>query len=129
MSNLILLSVVLITLALALYTTGVWLNWRSRRLTGAYLAIFWCAVTADALATRLMGARVETIRWDLHTISGYLALALMAGLTVWGTLALVRRRQDWIARFHSVALPIWVVWVGSYVTGVYLGIQRVSGGG
>ncbi len=128
MSNLILLSVALITLALLLYSMAVWLNWRSKRLTFGYIAIFWCAVASDALATRFMGARVETIRWDLHTISGYLALALMAGLTLWGTAALLQKRDDRLARFHWVAMPIWIVWVGSYITGVYLGIQRVSGG-
>ncbi len=127
MSNLILLSVVLITLALILYSVAVWLNRRSRQLTMANIGIFWVAVGCDALATRFMGARVETIRWDLHTISGYLALALMAALTLWGTAALLRRRDDWIALFHQLALPIWVIWVGSYITGVYLGIQRVSG--
>lgn len=128
MSNLILLSVVLITLALILYTTAVWLNWRSKRLTAAYIAIFWVAVMADAAATRMMGARVEQIRWDLHTISGYLALALMAGLTLWGTAALLTKRDEWQKRFHSFAMPIWIVWVISYATGVYLGVQRVSGG-
>ncbi len=127
MSNLILLSVVLITLALILYSTAVWLNWRARRLTVAYIVTFWCAVASDALATRMMGARVETITWDLHTISGYLALALMAGLTLWGTLALVQKREDWLTTFHRFAMPIWVIWVGSYITGVYLGVQRVSG--
>lgn len=127
MSNLILLSVVLITLALLLYSAAVWLTWRARTLTAAYALTFWCAVVADAAATRLMGARVETIRWDLHTISGYLALALMAGLTLWGTIALVQKRKDWLARFPRLALPIWLVWVGSYITGVYLGVQRVSG--
>lgn len=127
MSNLILLSVVLITLALLLYSTAVRMNWQARRLRGAHVAIFWCAVTADALATRFMGARVETIRWDLHTISGYLALALMAGLTLWGTAALLQKRDDRLASFHRLAIPIWIVWVGSYITGVYLGIQRVSG--
>ena len=128
MTNLILLSVVLITLALLLYSMAVWLNWRSRRLTFAHIAIFWGAVTCDALATRFMGARVETIRWDLHTISGYLALGLMAGLTLWGTAALLQKRDDRLARFHRLAIPIWIVWGGTYITGVYLGIQRVSGG-
>ena len=127
MSNLILLSVVLITLALVLYSTAVWLNWRSRRLTAGVLVIFWIAVACDALATRFMGARVETIRWDLHTISGYLALALMGMLAAWGTLVLLARRDEWLASFHRIALPVWTLWVVSYLTGVYLGIQRVSG--
>ena len=127
MSNLILFSVVLITLALVLYSTAVWRNWRARHLSAGILGIFWVAVACDALATKLMGARVETIRWDLHTITGYLALALMATLAAWGTLALVAHREAWLARFHRVALPLWFVWVGSYLSGVYLGIQRVSG--
>jgi uncharacterized repeat protein (TIGR03987 family) len=127
-SNLILLSVILITLALVLYGTIVWLNRRSGRLTAAMLVVLWIAVACDALATRFMGARVETIRWDLHTISGYLALALMAGLALLGTVALLRGRPQWLERFRTLALPIWVIWVGSYITGVYLGVQRVSGG-
>ncbi|GMW07065.1 MAG: HsmA family protein [Gammaproteobacteria bacterium] len=129
MTSLILLSVVLITLALILYTTGVWLSWRTKMLVPAHILIFWCAVAADALATKFMGARVETIRWDLHTISGYAALGLMALLTVYGTLALIRRRKEWLAGFHKLALPIWIIWVGSYITGVVLGVQRVAGGG
>ena len=127
MSNLILLSVVLITLALILYSVGVWKSWRGGRLTGTGVVIFWIAVVCDALATRFMGARVETIRWDLHTISGYLALALMAGLTVYGTAALLQKREAWLTRFPRLAIPIWVIWFASYVTGVWLGVQRVSG--
>ena len=127
MSNLILFSVVLITLALVLYSAAVWMNWRSRRLSAGCLAIFWIAVACDALATKFMGARVETIRWDLHTITGYLALGLMAMLAAWGTVALLAHREAWLARFHRVALPLWCVWVVSYMTGVWLGIQRVSG--
>lgn len=129
MSNLILLSVGFITLALILYTTAVWLNWRAKMLVPAYIVIFYFALAADALATKMMGARVETIRWDLHTISGYAALGLMALLTLYGTVALIQRRQEWLAGFHKLALPIWVIWVASYVTGVVLGIQRVSGAG
>ena len=84
---------------------------------------------SDALATRFMGARVETIRWDLHTISGYLALALMAGLTLYGTAALLQKREAWLTRFPRLAIPIWVIWFASYITGVWLGVQRVSSGG
>lgn len=129
MSSLILLSVVLITLALVLYSTGTWLSWRARKLMPATIVIFWCALAADTLATKLMGARVESIRWDLHTISGYGALALMGLLTLFGTLALLQRRDAWLTRFPRLALPIWIVWVGSYITGVVLGVQRVAGGG
>jgi len=127
MTNLILMSVALITLALVLYTTGTWLNRRVRRLVPAHLLIFWCGLAADALATKLMGARVETINWDLHTISGYAALGLMALLSAFGTVALLLHRESWLTNFRRLALPAWVFWVASYATGVYLGVQRVSG--
>lgn len=124
---LILLSVVLITLALVLYSIGVWLNWRSKRLLPTYIVLFWCGFAADALATKLMGARVERINWDLHTISGYAALALMGTLAAYGTASLMLRKESWQRNFHRFAVPIWIIWVISYATGVYLGIQRVSG--
>jgi uncharacterized repeat protein (TIGR03987 family) len=127
MSNLILLSVVLITLALILYTIGVWISHRGGRLTATGVVIFWVAVVCDALATRFMGLRTEQIRWDLHTISGYAALALMAGLTLWGSVALLQKREAWLTRFPRIAVPVWVIWAISYATGVWLGVQRVSG--
>jgi uncharacterized repeat protein (TIGR03987 family) len=128
MPTLILISVAFITLALVLYTVAVWRSWRARTLVPATIVIFWCALAADTLATRMMAMRAETIRWDLHTISGYGALALMALLTVYGTAALVQRRQSWLTAFPKYALPVWVIWVISWITGVVLGIQRVSGG-
>jgi uncharacterized repeat protein (TIGR03987 family) len=101
MSNMILLSVVLITLALVLYSIAVWMNCRAGRLTAAMTIVFWIAIVCDATATRLMGLRAETIRWDLHTISGYLALALMIGLAAWGTAALVAKRERWLTGFPA----------------------------
>ncbi len=100
----------------------------SKRLTFGCILLLWCGLAADALATRMMGARIETIRWDLHTISGYGALALMAVLTVFGTIALVRRRESILAGFQRLAIPVWTFWVLSYATGVVLGVQRVTTG-
>ena len=122
--NLILLSVLMITLALVLYTVAVWLNWRSKRLSVPQIAIFWCAVGSDAYATHLMRDTIPVIIWDMHTIIGYASLALMAALSLYGSVALWQKREDWLTAFHKIALPVWAIWAASYATGVWLGMHR-----
>jgi hypothetical protein len=72
-----------------------------------------------------MGLSVEKTTWDLHTISGYAGLGLMAILAVVGSWAKLTNREDILTSFHKYAVPVWVIWVISYATGVIIGIQRV----
>lgn len=125
MRPIILVSVISITTALVLYTTVVWRNWRTHLLTTAQVVLLWLGLAADALATRMMAMSVEETTWDFHTLSGYLGLALMAILAVAGTWAKLSNREALLTSFHRYAIPIWVVWVISYATGVVIGIQRV----
>ncbi len=125
MRPIILVSVISITTALVLYTIVVWRNWQLKLLTTAQIILLWLGLAADALATRMMGLSVEVTTWDLHTISGYAGLALMAVLAVVGTWAKWSGGQALLTSFHRFAIPIWLIWVVSYVTGVVIGIQRV----
>jgi uncharacterized repeat protein (TIGR03987 family) len=122
--NPVLLAVFMITLALILYTIAVWLNWRTKRLTVQNIVVFWCAVASDAFATNQMAATLPMIIWDMHTIIGYGSLALMACLSLYGTVSLLQKREDRLTSFHKIAVPIWVIWVASYSTGVWLGMHR-----
>ena len=125
MRPVILVSVISITTALVLYTIVVWRNWYVKLLTTAQIVMLWLGLAADALATRMMGLSVEETTWDFHTISGYAGLALMALLAVTGTWAKLTSREALLTSFHRYAIPIWIVWVVSYATGVIIGIQRV----
>ena len=126
MKPIILISVISITTALILYTIAIWRNWHMKLLTTAHIAMLWIALAADVLATQMMGLSIEgEIVWDFHTISGYAGLALMAVLTAVGTWAKWSNRSAVLTSFHRFAIPIWIVWVASYVTGVVIGIQRV----
>jgi uncharacterized repeat protein (TIGR03987 family) len=122
----ILISVISITTALVLYTIAIWRNWRMRLLTTAQIILLWFGLAADALATQVMGLSIEgEIVWDFHTISGYLGLGLMAVLAVMGSWAKWSEREAVLMSFHRFAIPIWIIWVASYATGVVIGIQRV----
>ena len=124
--NPILLAVFLITLALVLYTVAVLMNWRNKRLTVTHLVVFWCAVLSDASATNLMRMSLPVVIWDMHTIVGFGSLVMMAILSLYGTVLLVQRRDDRLATFHRIAVPAWVIWVASYVSGIILSMHRGS---
>jgi len=125
MKPIILISVVSITTALILYTVAIWRNWRTRVLTSAQIVLLWLGLICDALATRMMGMSVEETTWDLHTISGFAGLGLMAILAVTGTYAKKTDNQAMLRTFHRYAVPIWVIWAISFATGVAIGVQRV----
>ena len=126
MKPFILVSVISITTALVLYTIAIWRNWRMKLLTTAQIILLWCGLAADALATQMMGLSIEgEIVWDFHTISGYTGLVLMAVLAVVGSWSKWSDREAVLTSFHRVAIPIWIIWVASYATGVVIGIQRV----
>ena len=118
MNKTILLAVFMITLAFVLYTIATGLNWRAKRLTGLHIAIFWCAVASDAFATNRMAATLPVIIWDIHTLVGYGSLALMAALSLYGTVLLWQKRENLLSSFHRIAVPVWVIWTASYVSGI-----------
>lgn len=124
MKPIILVSVISITTALVVYSIAVWSNWRAKVLSVTHIALLWIGLAADALATRMMGLSVEETTWDFHTISGYAGLGLMAILAIVGSWAKITDREDILKSFHKYAVPVWVIWVVSYLTGVVIGIQR-----
>lgn len=126
MKPIILVSVISITTALVLYTIAIWRNWRMKLLTTAHIILLWLGLAADVLATQMMGLSIQgEIVWDFHTISGYAGLALMAVLAVVGSWAKWSDREAVLTSFHRFAIPVWIIWVVSYATGVVIGIQRV----
>ena len=126
-SMILLTSISSITLSMVLYTIGVWRNWRTKLLTGNQLAIFVAALGFDLLGTRMMGMLVEgDIVWDFHTISGYTGLGLMVILVVTGSFAFKSKKKHILTSFHKFALPIWVLWMTSYMSGIVVGLQRTG---
>lgn len=124
MPTIIIIAVISITAALIFYSVAVWWNWLTKRLKVWQLVLFWLGLAGDLLGTAMMKSSVETVTYDLHTISGYTALALMLVVTLTGTYAIFRHNERILNNFHKFGLPIWFVWVTSWLTGVVLGIQK-----
>ena len=124
MPTIIIIAVISITAALLFYSVAVWWNWANKRLKVRHMILFWLGLATDLLGTAMMAASVETVTYDLHTISGYTALFLMVTVTLGGSYALFVKNERMLTNFHKFGIPIWFVWITSWITGVVLGIQK-----
>jgi len=116
---------ILITLALAFYSLGVWSERIARYLKPWHVAAFWTGFLFDVSGTWAMHRLAEG-PFDLrepHTLTGQVALWLMLAHALWATW--VTRRGSEAARtgFHRYSLFVWLVWLVPYFGGMYLGMR------
>jgi uncharacterized repeat protein (TIGR03987 family) len=116
----VLVSTILITLALVFYTIGVWSERLIGRLRAWHLVFFWAGLAFDTAGTGVMMEMAGGIGFDVHSVTGVLAIALMVVHAVWATLVLIRRDENAIIRFHRFSVGVWLVWLVPYLTGFFV---------
>ena len=71
------IAVVLISLALIFYSIGVWSERFAERLKAWHLIFFCLGVVFDCTGTAIMMGMAGAISFDVHGVSGVLAILLM----------------------------------------------------
>ncbi len=112
------LAVVTIISALALYTVGVWGERFTGRLKKWHLALFWAGLVFDTTGTTLMGEIAGKMDFDLHGITGVLAIVLMLCHAIWAAAVLIKNREEAIANFHKFSTLVWLIWLVPFVSGM-----------
>ncbi len=107
-------AVIVINLALLFYSIGVWSERISGRLKPWHSVFFWMGIICDTWGTGLMFERAGGLTFDIHGISGVLAIALMFIHAIWATVVLVRKDEKMIANFHKFSVAVWVIWLIPY---------------
>lgn len=115
-------SSIVITLALIFYTIGVWSERIAGRLKPWHLAFFWLGLICDTWGTALMFDMAEGINFDLHGVTGMIAIVLMAAHAIWATIVLVRRDERWIVNFHRLSVIVWLIWLVPYLSPMFVAI-------
>jgi len=105
---------IIITLALIFYSIGVWSERLAGRLKPWHLAFFWLGLVCDTWGTGLMFDMAGGMSFDLHGISGTLAIVLMFIHAIWATFVLLRRDERWIISFDKFSLAVWLIWLIPY---------------
>ena len=107
-------AVIVINLALVFYSIGVW----SERIQGSlkvwHTVFFWMGLVCDTWGTGMMFDYVGGMQYNLHGVSGLLAIILMCIHAVWATIVLVKKDEKMIANFHKFSLLVWFIWLIPY---------------
>ena len=120
------LSIALITLALAFYSTGIWAERIVRRLKTWHVFTFWTGFAFDVGGTLVMQrmSEGEFNLLDMHTLTGQLALWLMLGHAIWATLVIRRNLESLKIRFHRFSIFVWLIWLIPYFGGMFLAMKH-----
>jgi uncharacterized repeat protein (TIGR03987 family) len=115
-------AVIIINLALLFYSIGVWSERLQGRLKTWHTAFFWLGLVCDTWGTGMMFDFVGGMSFDIHGISGLLAIILMLIHAIWATIVLVRRDEKMIVRFHRFSIFVWLVWLIPYFSPMVVGM-------
>ena len=110
---------VIMATALVLYTIGVWSERFAGRLRGWHLVFFWAGLACDTVGTGMMFDYVGGMQFDVHGISGVIAIVLMAVHAVWATVVLRRRDERWLTKFHRFSVVVWAIWLIPYLSPMF----------
>jgi uncharacterized repeat protein (TIGR03987 family) len=119
MTTQMLFSVILITLALVFYSVGVWSERLSARLKGWHLAFFWAGLACDTVGTGIMIEMSEAGFFNIHGLTGLVAILLMFVHALWASAVLVRKDEAAILNFHKFSLAVWLIWLVPYLNGFF----------
>lgn len=118
MSHILIVSIICMFGALALYTIGVWSERLTGRLKLGHLLFFWCGFVLDTTGTTLMGIMAGKTNFDFHSITGALAIAFMLGHAIWASIVLILKQEKALINFHRFSLAVWILWLIPFLTGL-----------
>ncbi len=105
---------IIITAALVFYTVGVWSERFSGRLKPIHLVFFVLGLIFDTWGTGMMFKFAGGMMFDVHGISGLIAILLMFIHAVWALVVLIKKEEKAIQNFHKFSIFVWIIWLIPY---------------
>ena len=116
--------VIVINLALLFYSIGVWSERFSGRLKTWHLIFFWLGIICDTWGTGMMLDMAGGLTFDIHGVTGVLAIVLMLIHAVWATVVLIRKNEKMISSFHRFSVLVWFIWLIPYLSPMLFALQE-----
>lgn len=118
------LAVIIITLALVFYSIGVWSERFAGRLKPWHLAFFILGLVCDTWGTTLMIEYVGGVTFEIHQVTGVIAIVLMLVHALWALIVLVKKDETAIRNFHKFSLAVWVIWLIPYFSPMFVQMAK-----
>ncbi len=110
---------IIITLALVFYSIGVWGERISGRLKPWHLVFFVLGLICDTWGTGMMFEMVGGMTFDIHGISGLIAILLMFIHALWALIVLLRNDEKALMDFHKFSVAVWLIWLIPYFSPMF----------
>jgi uncharacterized repeat protein (TIGR03987 family) len=110
--------------ALALYSIGVWSEKIAGWLKPWHLAFFFAGLVFDTTGTTIMADIAGKMEFDLHGITGLLAIILMLVHAAWAGYVIWQKRDDLRASFHRLSLFVWALWLVPFLSGMLMAMKH-----
>jgi len=115
---------IIMAAALAFYTIGVWAERIQGRLKWWHLVFFVLGLICDTWGTGLMFEFVGGMTWDVHGITGLLAIILMFIHALWALLVLLKNNEQALKNFHKFSIVVWLIWLVPYFSPMFFAMAN-----
>ena len=110
---------IIITAALVFYSIGVWGERISGRLKPWHLVFFVLGLICDTWGTAMMFDFVGGMTFDIHGITGVIAIMLMFIHALWALITLLRNDEKALKNFHKFSVVVWLIWLIPYFSPIF----------
>ncbi|MFP5416344.1 MAG: HsmA family protein [Actinomycetes bacterium] len=115
-----------ITAALVFYSVGVWGERLVGRLAWWNVVFFVLGLVCDTIGTGMMFDFVGGMTFDVHGVSGLVAIVLMFVHAAWAIAVLVRKDEAAQRNFHRFSIVVWGVWLLPYFSPMFVALAQVG---
>jgi len=105
--------------ALVFYSIGVWSERIAGQLKPWHLVFFVLGLTCDTWGTGMMFEFVGGMTFDIHGITGVIAIVLMFIHALWAFIVLRKKDEKAISNFHKFSVAVWVIWLIPYFSPMF----------
>ena len=110
---------IIMAAALIFYSIGVWGERIQGRLKPLHLVFFVLGLICDTWGTGLMFEYVGGMTFDVHGITGLIAIILMLIHFVWALIVLLGKDENAIQNFHKFSVVVWLIWLIPYFSPMF----------
>jgi uncharacterized repeat protein (TIGR03987 family) len=115
---------IIITAALLFYSIGVWAEKIVGKLKVWHLICFATGLACDTIGTGMMFDFAGGLTFDIHGISGSIAIILMLIHALWALIVLVKNNEKMIGKFHRFSIFVWSIWLIPYFSPMFFAIAE-----
>ncbi|HUV26468.1 MAG TPA: HsmA family protein [Anaerolineales bacterium] len=108
--------------ALVFYSIGVWGERISGRLKWWHFVFFVLGLICDTWGTSMMFEMVGGMSFDIHGITGVIAIVLMFIHAAWALVVLLKKDEKAIVNFHKFSIVVWLIWLIPYFSPMFFNL-------